>query len=140
MGTILVVRKGTLSVLLALTCLGIAACGSSGSSSTVRVLRPSPVTKTSFDAQVGSLCGRANSAFGAAKGTKAQVAVISHYLAVFRSVKAPSQLKALYSQYLAVLTQELSALRRGDSAQLFSLARTRARPLARQLGATGCIT
>jgi hypothetical protein len=39
-----------------------------------------------------------------------------------------------------VLSQELAALKRGNSAELFKLAHTKAKPLAQKLGATGCIS
>jgi hypothetical protein len=132
-------RKGILPVLVMFGCLAIAACGSS-KSPTVRVLQPAPVNKSTFTAQVSSLCQRANSAFGATKTTKGKVSIITHYLTVFHSVKTPSQLKSLYAQYLGVLSQELAALKRGDSKTLFHLAHTKARPLAIKLGAKGCVT
>jgi hypothetical protein len=139
MGTISPIMRKAIVPILA--CLALAACGGSSSpGGTVRVVKPSGVTKTAFDAQVSSLCSRANSAFGAAKTNSGQVAVISHYLTVFHSVKAPSQLQSTYSQYLAVLAQELAALKQGDTKQLFQLAHNRAKPLAKKLGATGCIT
>jgi hypothetical protein len=134
-------RKAILPLLAILACLTIAACGgSSKSSGTVKVEHPPKVTKASFDAQVGSLCQRANSAFNATKTKSGHVAVISHYLIVFRSVKVPSDLKATYTQYLGVLAQELAALKRGDLNQVFKLAHSKAKPLAQKLGATGCIT
>jgi hypothetical protein len=135
-------RKAILSVLAIFGCLAIAACGGSSTtpSATVKAQGAPPLTKASFDAQVGSLCQRANSAFAAAKEKSGQVAVISHYLTVFHSVKVPSQLKATYTQYLGVLAQELAALRRGDTKQVFQLAHSKAKPLARKLGAKGCIT
>jgi hypothetical protein len=142
MGTIQpIMRKGILPILAILACLAIAACGSSSKpSTTAKVQHPPPVTKASFDAEVGSLCQRANSAFGVAKTHSGQVAVISHYLTVFRSVKVPSQLKATYAKYLGVIAQELAALKRGDKNQVFQLAHSKAKPLARALGAKGCIT
>ena len=134
-------RKGILPILPVLACLAIAACGSSSKSgTTAKVQHPPAVTKASFDVQVGSLCQRANSAFGAAKTHSGQVAVISHYLTVFHSVKVPSQLKATYAQYLGVIAQELAALKRGDNKQLNHLVVTQARPLAKKLGATGCVS
>jgi hypothetical protein len=131
--------KARLSVLLATTALAAAACGG-GSNPGTGTSQPAGVSKATFDAKVGSLCQRANDAFGAAKGTKAQASVIAHYLIVFRSVKVPSQLQGLYTRYLGVLAQELAALKQGDSNRLFQLAHTQARPLAKQLGATGCVT
>jgi hypothetical protein len=133
------VRKGIVPVVVVLACLLLAACGSS-STPTVRVVRTPPATKAGFAVALGSLCTRANSAFGAAKGNKDQVSVISHYLIVFRSLNPPASEKSVYSQYLDVLAQELAALKRGDSSELFKLSRTKARPLAQQLAATGCIS
>jgi hypothetical protein len=134
-------RKGIPLVLVIAACLALAACGgSSKPGGTVKVARPSPVTKASFDTQVSSLCKRANDAFGVAKTNSGQVAVISHYLTVFHSVKAPSSLQSLYSQYLGVLAQELAALKQGDKKKLFQLAHNKARPLVQKLGATGCIS
>lgn len=138
-----IVRKGIVPAVVVLACLLLAACGgsSSGSGSPgVHVTTSPQVTKSTFDTALGSLCSRANAAFAAAKGNKDQVSVISHYLVVFRSVKVPAQLQSLYSKYLDVLDQELAALKRGDSKQLFALAHNKAKPLAQQLGAKGCIT
>jgi hypothetical protein len=138
------VRKGIVAVSVALACLGIAACGSSKSSSTVgsgsttASTSPSAAAKASFDANLGAVCTRADNAFIAAHGNKSQAAVIARYLIVFRSVKAPSQLQSLYSRYLAVLGQELAALKRGDRAQLFKLVSTKAGPLVTAMGATRC--
>jgi hypothetical protein len=135
-----IVRKGFVPVVVAFACLLLAACGSSGPGGTVRVVHTPPPTKAGFAVALGSLCTRANSAFGVAKGNKDQVSVISHYLIVFRSLNPPASEKSVYSQYLGVLQQELAALKRGDSSELFKLSRTKARPLAQQLGATGCVT
>jgi hypothetical protein len=135
-----IVRKGFVPVVVALACLLLAACGSSGSGGTVRVVHTPPATKATFAVALGSLCQKANNAFGVAKGNKDQVSVISHYLIVFRSLNVPANEKSLYDQYLGVLQQELAALKSGDSNKLFTLAHTKARPLAQQLGAKGCIT
>lgn len=120
-----------------LACLAIAGCGGSSAHSTTGSV---PVTKMGFDAQVGSLCVRANHAFAAAKTDRAKVAVISHYLTVFHSVKPPAGLQSLYTQYLDVLDQELAALKQGNQKRLFTLAVTKARPLALRLGANGCVS
>jgi hypothetical protein len=124
-----------------LCCLALAACGgSSGSSSTSTSAggTRSSTANIAFDAQVSSICRRANAAYIAAHGSAHQVAVIQRYLLVFRGVKAPAPLQSVYSRYLTVLAKELAALKRGDSAGLVKLRDTQAGPLVRQLGATGC--
>ena len=123
-----------------LACLGIAACGGSGSSSTVRVLRPTQATKASFVAQVNSICTRADNAFVAAKTPKGKVSVIQSYIGVFKGVKVPSDLQADYARYVSVLTQELADLKHNDSSGLVKLRDSQARPLAQKLGLTACIS
>ena len=59
-----------------------------------------PPTKALFIAQLNSLCGKADSAFSAAHNASGQEAVVSHYVALFASLKAPPALKSLYPQYV----------------------------------------
>jgi hypothetical protein len=122
--------------------LAVAGCGGSskhpfasgtGTTSTAH-------SRAAFIAQLNSLCTRANDAFSAAHNTQGQVAVVSHYVALFKAVPAPPQLRALYARYLLVLEKELADLKKGDSNGLFQLAHSQAKPLIKQIGATGCIT
>jgi hypothetical protein len=136
-----IMRKGILPVLVLSACLAISACGgSSGSSSTgpgTSSTASPAAAKAAFDKQLSSLCRRANAAYiKASKGAKA--AVIQHYLALFKTVKAPPQLDSSYALYLAVIAKELRALKRGDTAALAKIRDTQAGPLVGQLGATGC--
>jgi hypothetical protein len=135
-----------LPTLVAAAALVLAGCGGSsphkatsattGSSATTH----STTAPTTFLGRLDSACTRANNAFAGVLTPNAQVAVVAHYLEIFHSLPAPARLQSVYARYLAVLDQELIDLKQGDSAGLFRLARTKARPLARQLGATGCIT
>ena len=135
-------RKGILPILVVSGCLAISACGgSSGSSSTSAgsgSTAGSAAAKATFVKQLNSLCRRANAAYIKASKQSGQVAVIQHYLTLFRKVKAPPQLDSSYALYLAVLGKELRALKRGDSKALGKIRDTEAGPLVGQLGATGC--
>ncbi|MFL5822262.1 MAG: hypothetical protein ACJ764_02345 [Solirubrobacteraceae bacterium] len=119
--------------------LVIAGCGGSSTHSTT-TSHAAAQARATFVAQLNSVCMRANAAFAAAHTHSGQVAVVSHYIHVFSSVFAPAELRALYAKYLAVLEQELAALKSGDTNALFALAHSKAKPLAKQLGAKGCIT
>ena len=125
--------------LLVTAALAIAGCGSSSSEKNTPSTT-APVTRQAFVAQLDSLCKRANAAFQAAPNKTAQATIVAKYVAIFRSVDTPPQLKALYARYIAVLEKELADLKRGDTNGLSQLATTQARPLAKQLGATGCVT
>jgi hypothetical protein len=145
-------RKWILPVLVVIACLGLAACGgSSGSGSTAArgsstaargsstaASGTSGVTEAAFRKQLSSICRRANAAYNKAPKQAGKVAVIQHYLDVFRAVKAPKLLDSPYALYLAVLAKELSDLKNGNAAGLAKVRDTQAGPLVRQLGATGC--
>jgi hypothetical protein len=129
--------------------VALAGCGSSSkttsstssatSSKTTSASVTSPTT-SAFLGTLGALCVHANAAFNNASGVKAQSAVVSRYVAKFRALKPPPQLRTLYSQYLGVLQLESAALKAGNTAGLQQLVTTRARPLAKKLGAAGCVT
>ena len=117
--------------------LAMAGCGGS---STHSPTTSNAAARAVFVAHVNSTCTRANAAFRAANTHSGQVAVISHYIQVFRSIPAPADVKPVYEKYIAVLEQELAALKKGDTNELFSLAHNKAKPLVKQLGAVGCVT
>jgi hypothetical protein len=125
---------------LAVAAIALAGCGGSAHNTTPNPPKPPPVTKDSFDADLSSLCTRANNAFGAAHNVKGEVAVVSRYVALFASLKPPPQLQSLYAQYVAVLRKELAALKQGNQNELFKLAKNDAKPLVTKIGATGCVT
>lgn len=138
-----------LTALVISAALALAGCGGSSKSSSTSSSTTSTATTggsvtspavSSFTSTLGALCVRANNAFGNASGLKAQSAVVAHYVAKFRSLKPPPQLRALYAQYVSVLAQESAALKSGNTANLQQLVKTRARPLAKKLGALGCVT
>jgi ABC-type glycerol-3-phosphate transport system substrate-binding protein len=137
-----------LLLLLALAAtVTLAACGSSSTSTTGKgssaqagsgsVTSPADA---SFLATLGMLCVHANDAFNNASGVPAQAAVVARYVAKFEALKPPAHLSALYSRYVGVLKQEAAALKAGNSAALGQLVTQHARPLAKQLGAKGCVT
>jgi hypothetical protein len=128
------VRKGFLVIA---ACLLLAACGSSSTPPKTTVPQ---LSKAAFANILGSICTRANEAFAAANTNAAAVSVIEHYLIVFAGQNTPSSERSTYGQYLAVLHQELNALKNGHRSELVRLAQTKAKPLAKALGATGCIT
>jgi membrane-bound lytic murein transglycosylase B len=134
-------RRG---IALIMCCLGLVACGgSSGSGSTKSVAGPtattsSPAANAAFAHKLSSICKKANAAYIAASKPSAQVAVIQRYLKIFQALKAPASLDSAYALYLAVLSKELRALKKGNSAGLAKIRDTQAGPLVRQLGATGC--
>jgi hypothetical protein len=125
---------------MAAAALAMGGCGGSSSHKTTAAGAGTTTTPPTFVAQLDSVCTRADNAFAAAHTHKGQVAVVAHYLQIFHSLPAPARLRALYARYLGVLDQELIDLKRGDSAGLFQLAHSKAKPLAKQLGATGCVT
>ena len=65
----------------------------------------------------------------APKNSKSQTAVVTHYVAAFKSLNPPAQLHSLYTQYVAVLEQELADLKQGNFGGLIKLRDTQARPL-----------
>jgi hypothetical protein len=66
--------------------------------------------------------------------------VVARYLPRFAALRPPPALRTLYARYVDVLRLESDALRAGNTRVLTELVTTRARPLARRLGASGCIT
>jgi hypothetical protein len=121
--------------------LVVAGCGSSQHSpASSAPTGTTPVTKAGFINQLSSLCTRANDAFSATHNLKGEVAVVSHYVALFGSLQPPAQFRSLYAKYVAVLQKELAALRQGNQNELFKLAHSQAKPLVKKIGATGCIT
>ena len=128
---------------MVIAALAMAGCGGSSKSGST-TSNTSNTSKTPahavFVAQLNSTCTRANAAFSAAKTHSGQVAVISHYIEAFKSIHAPADVKSVYQQYISVLEQELAALKKGDTNALFQLAHSKAKPLVKQLGATGCVT
>ena len=122
-------RTRLLPVLLIAVTLAVAACGGSA-----------PLTKAQFDAKLGSACKTANAAFAKAATNKAKAAAIADFLTAAKGISAPSKLQTLYSRYLAVIAQEQKLQAQGNSNALFAIASKQARPLAQQMGATGCLT
>ena len=118
--------------------LALSGCG--GSSKSGGGTGTTGPTTATFLAQLNSLCVRANNAFAAAHATKAKASVVAHYVALFRTVQAPTQLKALYARYVAVLEQESTLIGKGNLNAMFAVATKHAEPLIAQIGAKQCIT
>ncbi len=121
----------SLPALTVIVALALAGCGASS---------PKPPTTAAFRSSLSALCAQGNTAFNKVSGVKAKSAVVAQYVTKFEALRPSPQLSSLYSRYLAVLRQESAALTAGNAAALTQLVRTKAHPLAEQLGATGCVS
>lgn len=126
---------------------GLAVAGCGGSSNHVSTgtgggtgTTSTASSKAVFLAHLNSLCLRANNAFSAAHNLPGQVAVVSHYVALFGALQAPPNLRSEYAQYVVILQKELGDLKKGDTNGLFKLAHSQAKPLVKKIGATSCVT
>lgn len=96
--------------------------------------------RAAFIARLDTICPEANLAYADASTPAAQVMAVARYVRIFRSLKPPAQLQALYFQYVSILEQELADLRQGNPTGLTYLAQTQAKPLVEQMGAWACVT
>jgi hypothetical protein len=108
---------------------GVGGCGGSSHK---------PVSRAAFIAQLNALCNRGNAAYAAAPNNKAATTVVAQYVAKFQALTPPDSLRSVYDRYTSVLGQEVVRLQHGDPGGLAKLARTKARPLATQIGANDC--
>lgn len=140
-----------LSVLAVIGALALAGCGGSSTTTTKSAATSTAPAKTSSSpsgtasshalaSRLSALCQAANTAFAAAPNGKEAAAIIAKFVIHVRSLKVPPQLQPTFSQYLSVIMKELKALEHGNQKAVFQLAHSKAKPLARKLGATGCVT
>lgn len=125
---------------LALTCgaVALAGCGSSGTSNSGTGAATGPSNPQVFRTELNNLCQEGNAAARKVQNNPAKfLAVIQSYLPKFKALTTSGSQQALYSQFVANIEAEATALRAGNL-QGAQAANKRNNALAAQLHVPAC--
>jgi hypothetical protein len=90
-------------------------------------------------AKANALCAASQTEFAKAGSAKDAAKILDKYVAKFKQLKPPDQLKSPFDAFVSVSEEQVAALKRGDATTANKLD-PRSNELASQIGAQQCIS